>query len=288
MTGNKFAKCLIRSLIAIVTLSWAACSSEAQTSASSASYKKGVAQNLEKIAKAMNQHHDTWKSFPAAGIEYPTPKARGTQKYYLSWRVRLLPFLGEQELFDKFNLEEPWDSPRNKALIPEMPGVYRTPSQSANEYKTVFVGAVYPEDMPRTGFYGQSDKPQELQRYLKGTVFDDLQRRGSSRKFAWGATGDPHSITLKMQESILADTKDGLINTVMVFEAAPEEAVVWTQSADWVFDVEHPRRGLPPGGFQAAFLDDSIHFIPLAKVDDEFLRRLFCVDDGGRLEWNEK
>jgi Protein of unknown function (DUF1559) len=38
-----------------------------------------------------------------------------------------LPYLGYQKLYDKFNLEEPWDSVRNKALIKEMPPVYLCP-----------------------------------------------------------------------------------------------------------------------------------------------------------------
>jgi len=39
----------------------------------------------------------------------------------LSWRVRILPYLGRQELYDEFHLDEPWDSPHNAALIPKMP-----------------------------------------------------------------------------------------------------------------------------------------------------------------------
>lgn len=43
----------------------------------------------------------------------------------LSWRVALLPYLGEAELHARFHLDEPWDSPHNLALLPEMPRVYR-------------------------------------------------------------------------------------------------------------------------------------------------------------------
>ena len=48
----------------------------------------------------------------------------------LSWRVHILPFLGESELFQKFKLDEPWDSPANKKLLSEMPDIYNSfPSQ---------------------------------------------------------------------------------------------------------------------------------------------------------------
>ncbi len=44
----------------------------------------------------------------------------------LSWRVRILPALGYQELFDRFRLDEPWNSPNNLKLLPLMPKVFRT------------------------------------------------------------------------------------------------------------------------------------------------------------------
>ena len=43
----------------------------------------------------------------------------------LSWRVHLLPYIGEGELYDRFKLDEPWDSPANKRLLSQMPKLYR-------------------------------------------------------------------------------------------------------------------------------------------------------------------
>jgi hypothetical protein len=51
-------------------------------------------------------------------------------KPLLSWRVALLPHLGQQELFDQFKLDEPWDSEHNKALVEKMPSVYSVPGVS--------------------------------------------------------------------------------------------------------------------------------------------------------------
>src|SRR5437879_3096759 len=39
----------------------------------------------------------------------------------LSWRVSLLPYIEEQELYKQFKLDEPWDSPHNIRLLPHMP-----------------------------------------------------------------------------------------------------------------------------------------------------------------------
>ena len=34
-----------------------------------------------------------------------------------SWRVLLLPYLDEEELYKQLRLDEPWDSPHNKAVF---------------------------------------------------------------------------------------------------------------------------------------------------------------------------
>jgi hypothetical protein len=42
----------------------------------------------------------------------------------LSWRVLLLPYLGEEKLFKEFRLDEAWDGPHNIRLVPTMPEAY--------------------------------------------------------------------------------------------------------------------------------------------------------------------
>jgi hypothetical protein len=57
----------------------------------------------------------------------------------LSWRVHVLPFLGHDELYNKFRLDEPWDSTHNMLLAEEMPGIYRHPTMKLDPNKTVYV-----------------------------------------------------------------------------------------------------------------------------------------------------
>jgi hypothetical protein len=45
-------------------------------------------------------------------------------KPLLSWRVHLLPRLGEAELYKKFRLDEPWDGPTNSKLMTAIPSIY--------------------------------------------------------------------------------------------------------------------------------------------------------------------
>ncbi len=49
----------------------------------------------------------------------------------LSWRVTILPYLGEEALFKEFHLDEPWDSERNRTLVARMPAVFANPSAEA-------------------------------------------------------------------------------------------------------------------------------------------------------------
>jgi prepilin-type processing-associated H-X9-DG protein len=69
-------------------------------------------------------YHDSYGGGPSAALRDPALGDRG-QPY--SWRVALLPFLGQGELFSQYRRDEPWDSPANKALLARMPRVYAMP-----------------------------------------------------------------------------------------------------------------------------------------------------------------
>jgi hypothetical protein len=63
----------------------------------------------------------------------------------LSWRVLLLPFIEQKELFARFKLDEPWDGPNNRELLAEMPHVFRpydgsSPPEPNTTFYQVFVG----------------------------------------------------------------------------------------------------------------------------------------------------
>jgi hypothetical protein len=52
----------------------------------------------------------------------------------LSWRVAILPQLGEGELYRQFRQDEPWDGPNNKPLLERMPAVFRAPGAGAKDH----------------------------------------------------------------------------------------------------------------------------------------------------------
>jgi hypothetical protein len=80
--------------------------------------------SLKQIAVAMMDYDSVYGSLPCAAI-YDNNGGP-----LLSWRVRILPYLGEQSLFDQFNLTEQWDSPHNLDLLRRMPKVYAHDARS--------------------------------------------------------------------------------------------------------------------------------------------------------------
>jgi prepilin-type processing-associated H-X9-DG protein len=90
--------------------------------------------NLKQIGVALHNYYDTHKAFPAAA----SYDSRG--RPLLSWRVQLLPSLGQDAVYRAFKLDEPWDSPHNKKLLAQMPPVYKgTLSRVSKEGKTVYL-----------------------------------------------------------------------------------------------------------------------------------------------------
>ena len=80
--------------------------------------------NLRQIGLAFHNYLDTYGVFAPRD----DPKLRDKDgKAFLSWRVHLLPFLEHAALYEKFHLDEPWDSEHNKPLLKEMPELFKTP-----------------------------------------------------------------------------------------------------------------------------------------------------------------
>jgi hypothetical protein len=113
--------------------------------------------NLKQMGLAMLNHESVNNALPAAAI----CDAEG--KPLLSWRVAILPYLDEEELYGEFHLDEPWDSEHNKKLLERMPKMYASPGDDAAKPGTTrYVvptgkGTVFPEPDGETSLAGVSD-----------------------------------------------------------------------------------------------------------------------------------
>lgn len=102
------------------------------------------ANNLKQLGLAFHNHESAFRKFPARAITDDEGKP------LLSWRVKLLPFLEEAELYNEFHLDEPWDSEHNKALLAKIPDVYKNPRVELPEGYTTYVAPYGGKDEKQT------------------------------------------------------------------------------------------------------------------------------------------
>jgi hypothetical protein len=89
-----------------------------------ASDHAGRAQKTNNFKRILLGMHN----YASAKGSFPPPASRSAEgKPLLSWRVLILPYMEEMELYKQFHLDEPWDSEHNRTLIDKMPAVYRDP-----------------------------------------------------------------------------------------------------------------------------------------------------------------
>ncbi len=79
--------------------------------------------NLKQIGLALSNYQEAYNAFPPAYI------ADETGRPMHSWRVLILPYLDEQELYEQYDLSEPWDGPHNIKLLEKMPRQFSCPAR---------------------------------------------------------------------------------------------------------------------------------------------------------------
>ncbi|MFO0942655.1 MAG: DUF1559 domain-containing protein [Pirellulales bacterium] len=173
-------------------------------------------------------------------------------KAKLSWRVLVLPFLDAEcrQLYQEFNLDEPWDSPHNKALIPKMPKIYSTSNSTG-------ISNLLGNQTGLTAFQAPVGK---------GTMFGGNEVVTFSRVL------------------------DGLSNTAMIIEVKSEKAVPWTAPDDYTFDPQQSMAGLATdsqGNFLMLMGDGSVTTLS-NKIGNQMAINLFEINDGRVIELNPK
>jgi len=226
-----------------------------------AAARTAAVENYRAIVRGLHAFNDANQYLPAAIM---ADKVAG-----LSWRVQLLPFIGEEKLFKEFNLKEPWDSAHNRALLERMPKVFESPGKAAPKGQT-FVRTTQ----------GQA-----------GIIPWDIGANAGPRGLPSNQTpGSPLP-----GRRLVAGIPDGTSNTILFFEAA--EAVPWSKPEEVSFEMKGPvigKSGRPewpkeikvpalggvfPDGFHAAMADGRITFFKSGYPSAE-LAKLLCPNDG--------
>ncbi len=193
--------------------------------------------NLRQLVLAMHNYVSAFKKFPnPAGKTQRTPAG-------LSWRVQILPFIEQGELYEQFHLDEPWDSEHNLKLVTKMPEIFKSPLLPAakihQEGKTIYQVPVSVE-----GMFKPDDDGSE------GVTFGDIT--------------------------------DGSSNTILMVTVAESEAAIWTKPDDWEVDLRDPWKGLKGGKRESVvvnFADGSVHVLPVEITADQ-LRALITAAGG--------
>ena len=194
--------------------------------------------NIRQLILSCHNFESAYQSLPAAYSKDEDGKP------LLSWRVHLLPFLEEAELYEQFHLDEPWDSPHNKSLIEKMPEVFSNPNHLYEPGKTSYLGVA-----GKAGIFAPPSKASKSP--VDGVNFRDIA--------------------------------DGTANTILILETNQENSVTWTKpddiNADEVKDILAICQGqLPAGQINVGFADGSCRTIG-APENKEILKML--TKDGG-------
>ncbi len=78
-------------------------------------------ERLHEIGYALAQYEAANGSYP------PQYVADKDGRPMHSWRVLLLPYLGYDDLFKQYDMKQPWNSPKNRALASQIPSTYDSP-----------------------------------------------------------------------------------------------------------------------------------------------------------------
>lgn len=136
-------------------------------------------------------------NFAAANGSFPTSHTIDKQgNQLLSWRVHILPFLEQDELYNQFHLDEPWDSPHNKQLISKMPEIFENPA--------------LPYEPGMTSYLGVAGKD---------SAFAPPTEASDDGKMLPGVA--------------LKQFTDGTANTLLIVDANLDHTVIWTKPDDF-------------------------------------------------------
>lgn len=188
--------------------------------------RAATVRNLEGVAAAMRAYAADHGHFPAPAIR----DADGNP--LLSWRVVLLPYLGEDALYRNFDLAAPWDAPQNLAAAESMPAIYRHPATPS-----------------RGGRFGVGGP--EIAAYYVVTGVDTIF---------------PPAGPLAEDQ-----IRDGADQTLLLLEASPVGVASWTEPTDLETSRlrgplnrggDQSPGGLTEGGVAVATVDGRGRFLP--------------------------
>jgi prepilin-type processing-associated H-X9-DG protein len=205
--------------------------------------------NLKQIGLAMHNFHDIHQSFPASvGEEEP-----------ISWRIVLLPYLDQQQIFEAYDKRSPWNHPPNDKLALHKLPQYSCPS------------AYYPQDDRGRWFtaYSMLTGARTIGEKAKGQSLKDMTDGSSNTLMVVESCGSP--IIWTEPRDINADSRPAGINL---------QGKTDRHSEGWLSSYHR-------GGANALLADGSVRFIS-EKADAALLNKLATSDGGEEVRSDEE
>ncbi len=194
--------------------------------------------SLRQLILASHNFHDAYKSLP------PQALANKEGQKLHSWRVMILPYLDQQELYDQFKLDEAWDSPHNIQLVEKMPAIFVSPDGKIPEQQkqglTRYLGIVM-----HGSIMGRPGLPVSL-----GEIYD-----GTSNTVLFVEASPARAVIWTKPEDLSVDVENPLAGIL------EEGQTVWI----------------------AAMADGSTHMIP-AAIRKDVVNALFNFNGGEMIE----
>ncbi len=126
-------------------------------SAREAARRMQSSNNMKQIALALHNYDSAYGSFPPAYTE----DDNGNRLH--SWRTLILPFIGQQTIYEQIDLSKPWDDPVNLPFSEVEVATYRNPSANIPGNMTIYVAVVDPNGV----FSGA--QPHKISEIVDGT-----------------------------------------------------------------------------------------------------------------------
>ena len=202
--------------------------------------------NLLQITLALQNYHDAYGSFPPAYIA----DANGRPMH--SWRVLILPFMEQRNLYDLYRFDEPWNGPNNSKLAVHFPYVYRCPKDydDPQRFETSYV-AVLGEATAWS-----DDKPLTARDFADGTGNTLMIVEVHESGVHWMEPRDLH--ISQMPLAVNAPRGQGISSA-------------------------HAGRNKPPAGANCAFADGHVDYLP-NDTPPEALRAALTRAGGEEIE----
>ena len=185
--------------------------------------------NQRQLALALHNYHAANDSFP------PAYTVDDDGNPLLSWRVAILPYIDQQDLYDQFHHDEPWDSEHNIQLLDQMPLVLKNPSTAGQPGSTDYVAPMSDDSVlvpgEGTGFEPITDG-------TANTIL--LMEVGASQQVPWTSPQDIEIETLESLDqldnghpgTVLVAMADGSVRTISKFGLSIEQLIQAAKKSD--------------------------------------------------------